>query len=150
MTIPPVISTVAQLIGSLVSTANSAHELAKKSSDHALKGAVSKLCDEIRDVKMRVLELDQENRELKAALTQKDEIIGPTGPLGYFFYEGKPDQPLCPKCFQSLPSATVFLSPLKSINGGTRRYCRICGRHYTETPLNPPQIPIGPARFSSR
>jgi hypothetical protein len=140
--IPPAVSTVAQLISGLVSTANSARDLASKISDHALKGAVSKLCDEILDVKIRVLELDQENRDLKAALAQKDEVVGPLGPMGYFFYKDKLDQPLCPKCFQSIPSHAVFLSPLKNINNGTRRYCLTCGHHYTETPLNPPQIRI--------
>ena len=150
MTIPPVISTVVQLISGLVSTANSAADLAKKSSDHALKGAVRKLCDETLDVQIRVLKLDQENRDLKAALAQKDEIIGPTGPFGYFFYKCKPDQPLCPKCYQSQSPNPVYLSPLKSLNGGMRRYCRNCNQRYTETPLNPPQIRIGHTRFSSR
>ncbi len=85
MIIPPAVSTVAQLISGLVSSANSARDLASKISDHALKGAVSKLCDEILDVKIRVLELDQENRYLKAALAQKDEVVGPLGPKAISF-----------------------------------------------------------------
>lgn len=143
MIIPPAVSTVAQLIGGLISTANSARDLANKSSDHALKSAVSILCNEILDVKIRVLELDQENRDLKAVLAQKDEIIGPTEPFGYFFYKGKPDEPLCPKCLQSQPPNPVYLSPLKSVNGGKRRFCPICHFRSTEKPLMPQQIRIG-------
>lgn len=142
MTIPPAISTVAQLIGSLVSTANSAHDLANKSSNHALKGAVSDLYGTVLDVQKRVLDLDQENRDLKAALARKNEVVGPMGPQGYFFYKDGLDQPLCPKCFQLQPPNPVYLSPLKPSNGGTRRYCRVCNGRYTETPLNPPQIRI--------
>ena len=137
-----VVPTVAQLIGNLVSAANSAHELANKSSNHALKGAVSDLYGTVLDVKKRVLDLDQENRDLKTALARKDEVVGPDPLFGYFFYKGKPDQPLCPKCFQSERPNAVYLSPLKTLNGGTRRHCRVCDGRYTETPLSPTRIRI--------
>ena len=132
--IPPAILTTTQLVGGLVASAKNALDLTKLSSDHALKGAVSELYDSLLDVKGRVLDLDEENRNLRAELARKGEFIGPLDPHGYFFYKDRPEQPLCPKCLQSQPSNAVFLGPLHSWNGGQRRDCRVCRFHHMETP----------------
>ena len=138
--IPPAVLTTTQIIGGLVASAKNALELAKASSDHALKGAVSELYDSLLDVKGRVLDLDEENRKLKAELARKDNVVGPDDTNGYFFKKDKPDQPLCPKCYQSNPSNVVFLGPLHDFNGGKRRSCRVCGFHHMETPMRPRTI----------
>jgi hypothetical protein len=132
--LPPAVLTTVQLVGGLVASAKNARELAKASSDHALKASVSELYDSVLDVKGRVLDLDEENRRLKAELSRKDEFTGPIEPHGYFFYKDKPQQPLCPKCFQSQPSNPVFMSPLFNYNGGTKRTCIICHWANVETP----------------
>ena len=49
--IPPAVLTTTQLVGGLVASAKNALDLAKASSDHALKGAVSELYDWLLDVK---------------------------------------------------------------------------------------------------
>jgi hypothetical protein len=138
--LPPAVLTTAQLVGGLVASAKNAVDLAKASSDHALKGAVSELYDSLLDVKARVLVLDEENRGLKAELARKDEFVGPIEPHGYFFYKDKPDQPLCPKCFQSQASNPVFLGPIEMTITGKFRRCLICNwQHYetAEQPLQP-------------
>jgi len=132
--LPTAVLTTTQLVGGLVASARNALELAKASSDHVLKGAVSELYDSLLDVKARVLDLDEETRCLKAELARKDEFIGPTEPHGYFFFKDKADQPLCPKCIQSQPSHPVFLSPVINYNGGTKRTCVICDWTNIETP----------------
>jgi hypothetical protein len=134
--IPPAVLTTTQIIGGLVASAKNAFDIAKASSDLALKGAVSELYDSLLDVKGRVLDLDEENRHLKEELVRKNEIIGPLDPHGYFFYKNKPDSPLCPKCLQSNPRNEVFLPPLKTWDGGTYRYCIVCSTDFTETKRN--------------
>jgi hypothetical protein len=129
MIIPPAVATTVQLVSGAVASAKNAFDLAKASSDRDLKGAVSELYDSLLEVKGRVLDLDQENRDLKAQLARKGDIDGPTEPHGYFFYKDKPDKPLCPKCYQSQPSNIVFLEPIKvNDSGGRYRECLICKR----------------------
>jgi hypothetical protein len=140
--------TTAQLVGSLAASAKNALDLAKASSDHALKGAVSELYDSLLDVKGRVLDLDEENRRLKTELARKDEFIGPIEPHGYFFYKEKPDQPLCPRCFQSQPQHPVYLSPLTDFKGGQHRSCIICGYDNYETPRKSSSDPVMGGRSS--
>jgi len=132
--ITPAVLTTTQLVGGLVASAKNALDLAKASSDHALKGAVSELHNSVLDVKGRVLDLDEENRKLKAELASRDDIVGPDDANGYFFYKGKPDKPLCPKCYQSIPSNAVFLGPLSDFYGGKQRSCGVCSFHRMETP----------------
>ena len=48
--LPSAVLTTAQLVGGLVASAKNAVDLAKASSDHALKGAVSELYDSLLDV----------------------------------------------------------------------------------------------------
>jgi len=132
--VPTVVLTTAQLVGGLAASAKNVLDLAKASSDHSLKASVSELYDSVLDVKGRVLDLDEENRNLKGELARKDEIVGPLDPYGYFFYKDKPERPLCPKCLQSLPKNPVYLPPLQSFEGGTYRFCMICGFENYETP----------------
>jgi hypothetical protein len=138
--LPPAVLTTTQLLGGLVASAKNAVDLAKASSDHALKGAVSELYDSLLDVKARVLDLDEENRGLKAELARKDEFVGPTEPHGYFFFKERLDQPLCPKCLQSQPSNPVFMSPLSQRFAGTMRECLVCKWQNFET-RNQPSSP---------
>lgn len=134
--LPPVVLTTTQLVGGLLASAKNALDVSKASSDHALKASLSELYGSLLDVKGRVLDLDEENRRLKEELARKDEIIGPIEPHGYFFYKDKPDQPLCPRCFQSQPRNTVHLAPLCKHKGGKLRKCVVCTfGMYEEPPL---------------
>jgi len=146
--LPPAILTTAQLINGLAASARNALELAKASADHGLKGAVNELYNAVFEVQGRVLDLDEENRRLKEVLARKDEIDGPDDTNGYFFIVGKPDHPLCPKCFQSNPSHSVFLSPPRNVNDGRRRICAVCGYKHWEMPAIPPSIRMIPREFA--
>lgn len=125
--LPTAVLTTTQLVSGLVASAKNVLDLAKASSDHALKASVNELYDSVLDVKGRVLDLDEEKRSLKAELARKDEFIGPIEPYGYFFYKARPDEPLCPKCFQASPQRPVFLSLLTNLDGGQYRNCLQCG-----------------------
>lgn len=138
----PVVVGTAQLVTELVSSAKNARDLAKDSSDHALKAALSDLYDSMIDVKARVVDLDEENRRLKAESQRGKEIVGPIDPHGYFFYRDKPDQPLCPKCLQSQPKNEVFLPASKEIDGGAYRFCMICHYEIWEKPRIYPSDPL--------
>jgi len=121
----PAILTTTQLVSGLVASAKNALELAKSSSDLALKASISELYDSLLDVKGRVVDLDEENRKLRAQLALMDEVVGPFNPHGYFYKktdEAK-EKPLCPKCWQSQPSKISFMSPLTA---GWRK-CVVCG-----------------------
>jgi hypothetical protein len=146
--LPTAVLTTTQLVGGLVASAKNALDLAKASSDHALKGAVNELYNSVFDVRGRVLDLYEENRSLRDELAHKDEIDGPIDPHGYFFYKDKPDRPLCPKCLQSLPRNAVFLSPLQHVDGGTYRSCVICSFEHNETPRKNTPNPVGVGRES--
>lgn len=132
--VPAAVLTTTQLVGGLVASAKNALDLAKASSDHTLKASISELYDGLLDVKARVLDLDEEVRRLKAELARKDEFIGPIEPHGYFFYKPRPDEPLCPKCFQASPQRPVFLSLLTKLDGGEYRHCLQCGFDNWEKP----------------
>jgi hypothetical protein len=145
--LPPAVLTVTQLVSGLVASAKNAQDLAKASSDRELKSTISELYDSLLDVKACVLDLDEENRNLKAELARKEEIVGPNDPHGYFFYKDNLGKPLCPKCVQSLPRNPVFLSPAKIVNGASYRECPIChwGHYETEPqPLKPIRL-AGPS-----
>ena len=131
--LPPGLLTTVQLVGGLAASAKNALDIVKASSDHDLKAAVSELYDSVLDVKVRVLDLDEENRRLKADLERKAEVIGPEDPHGYFFFKDKPDQPLCPKCVQSQPANAVYLPKVYTYKSGAKsRTCIICRFEYFE------------------
>lgn len=151
MTILPsaVLNTV-QIVGGLAASAKNALDLAKASSDHELKAAVSELYNSVLDVKGRVLDLDEENRRLKEELARRGDIEGPVGPFGYFFTKQKAENPLCPKCLQSQPSNIVFLGELRKHQGGRLRKCPVCKYgNYEEPPTTGPAIAVAQSLSSS-
>jgi len=130
--IPQAALTTVQIISGLAASAKNAVDLAKSSSSNELKGAVSELYDSVLDVKARVLDLDEENRSLRAQLAQREEIVGPDAKFGYFYFKSKPDEPLCPKCYQSAPSKVVNMGPKDRRAGGIMRFCPVCDFPITE------------------
>jgi hypothetical protein len=126
------ITAVSQLLNSAVSTAKTIREFAKDSSDTTLKSEIHSLYDMLLDIKAKVLDLDEENRTLKAQLALKDDIEGPTSPHGYFHRKSKPNNPLCPKCLQSKDKQDVFLSEVTQFAGGRGRKCVVCNFLYIE------------------
>jgi hypothetical protein len=118
--------------------ANSAFA-ALQSTWKALKGLIYKRKRVIMALEERTTELEFENRSLKDEIARKNEIIGPLEPYGYFFYKDRPNEPLCPKCTQSLPSHPVNLSPIVIGNGGSYRECIHCHWQKYESSEQPVQ-----------
>jgi len=130
--IPQAALTTVQIVSGLAASAKNAVDLAKGTSNNELKGALSELYDSVLGVKARVLELDEENRGLKTRLAQREEIEGPDAKFGYFHFKSKPHEPLCPKCFQSVPSKAVNMGPRDQRAGGIMRFCPVCNFTVTE------------------
>jgi hypothetical protein len=129
---PQAALTTVQIVSGLAASAKNAVDLAKSTSNNELKGAVSELYDSVLDVKARVLELDEEVRSLKAQLVLREEIEGPDAKFGYFHFKSKPNEPLCPKCYQSAPSNVVNMGPRDQRAGGMMRFCPVCNFTVTE------------------
>jgi hypothetical protein len=130
--VPQAALTTVQIISGLAASAKNAVDLAKSTSNNELKGAVSELYDSVLDVKARVLELDEEVRSLKVRLAQREEIVGPDVRFGYFCFKNKPNEPLCPRCYQSVPANVVNMGPRDQRAGGIMRFCPVCNFYVTE------------------
>ena len=140
MDIHPTLATAAlSLINSTVQTAKTAVELAKNSKDSSLKEAVGEVLDGILDLKIKILDLEEENRELKHKLN-KQEVLERKGEFGYWFKSGE-DDPLCPKCYEG-NGKLVYLPKSEPWNGGIKRECRVCGYTTLEQPMDLSPEPI--------
>ena len=131
--IPPVLLSLVSLLNNVASSARNALEIAKKSGNTDLKAAISELYDDILDVKGRVLELDEENRVLRADLAKKGSITY-SSELGYYFVAGDPN-PYCPTCYDA-NEKLLHLTASEPWNGGQRRNCRVCRHTYWDKPQN--------------
>ncbi len=125
---------VSQLVTEVVARAKSVRELIKDTQSHDLKSAVSDLYDGIIDVKVRVLDLLEENEQLRTRVEESGEVIGPTPPYGYYFssFDVRARHPLCPECMQDQGVRLAFLSFPVSADGGNVRKCDICGSQFFE------------------
>lgn len=122
--IPPVVLSTASLLSNVLSSAKNAKELTKDSHDADLKNAVNEVLADVLELRIRLLELDGENRELKAKLAQKEEIIHDDR-TSFFFKKGEPNKPLCPSCYQSpTKQAVVYLR--QSDNWALVLECPVC------------------------
>ena len=142
MDIHPSVATAAlSLINSTVQTAKTAVELAKNSKNSSLKETVGEVLDGILDLKIKVIELEEENRELKLKLSNK-EALERKGEFGYWFKVGE-DAPLCPKCYEG-DGKLVYLPKPEPWSGGIRRDCRVCRYTTWEQPMDLSPKPIRP------
>jgi len=129
-------TTTAQLVASVVGTVKTARDLAKDIGNRELKETIGDAYDGLNDLRQRVLDLDEENRQLKADLAKKAEIEGPLPPFGYFIYKHLPENPLCPKCYQAKESTISYMGPPQNWNRGMRRQCRNCGHYIYEKEMD--------------
>ncbi len=138
-------SGVLSAIGTALSTLKNARDLAKESKDHELKDVISDAYDQLIDLKERMLALDEENRNLKTKLAERDSIVGPILPFGYFYLatDTSKASPLCPHCWQDKDQKYPLQA--ESWNGGQRRRCCRCGFIKQES-----TGPAGPTTMSRR
>ena len=138
------IATTTQIIAGVMSELKNARELATISSNSELKEQLSEAYDGLLHLRERLLDLEDEKRQLKADLVKKAEYEGPVPPFGYFYKNGDQDNPMCPKCYQSKEARESYMNPLHSWNRGMRRTCRSCGHHIyeQEMDLSPRRLPL--------
>src|ERR1700693_1751224 len=81
------------------------YELGKTLKDRDAKQHVDEIVDNLRDLKQRASELEDENRELREKLRFKSDEYEFRTP--FWYQNGCPNQPLCPKCFASKVAAPM-------------------------------------------
>src|SRR6202043_1849533 len=118
---------ITQIVTGALGALKNASDLARLTNNSELRGQISEAYDSILNLKAMLMDLDEENRNLKAELKKKAELEGPVAPFGYFFKNSDHEHPLCPKCIQEREPREFFLSPVQEWNGGLRRGCRTCG-----------------------
>jgi hypothetical protein len=127
--VPAAVLSVTSVLNNLLSSAKTTKEFVKQTSDLELIAQITDLYSAILDVKEKVLDLDAENRSLRAELSQKANVKR-TSEFGYFFVEGDPD-PHCPKCWEG-SGKLGHLSASKPFSNGIVRNCLLCGEKYWE------------------
>ena len=121
----PLVATASSVLSSALSAMKYVREVSDSSNDLELKSRINDLYTALLDVRATVLSLDEENRALRAEVARKDEIIGPQGRNGFFYYKGKSENPLCPMCWQSpTKKNAVFLTETDAFGPGYS--CIIC------------------------
>ena len=128
----PLVATASSVIGAALSAMKYMREVSDSTDDLELKSRINDLYTALLDVRAKVLDLDEENRRLKNELARKDDIVGPDAKFGYFHFMNKPNEPLCPKCYQSIPSKIVNMGPMDQRAGGMMRLCPVCNFFVTE------------------
>jgi hypothetical protein len=92
---------------------------------------LSDAVDNVLELKIKVVELADENRLLREQLEQRASVRHDPQ-FGYFFKEGE-TKPLCAKCYQGPEKSLVYLNALKSATFGTGRKCPVCDQVTWET-----------------
>jgi hypothetical protein len=121
--VPATALTVTSLVNNLLSSARTAKDLAKQSSDSDLKERIAEVFNDILDLKAKVLDLDSENRDLREQLKQRTLVE--RDPTTEGFYKKGETDPLCPKCLQSAGNYTY----LQRSNDGTG-WCVVCTKSF--------------------
>jgi hypothetical protein len=126
------------LVNNALNVFKNARELAQDTSDPELNMKISEAYDALLSIKDRVLDLDDENRRLKAELAAKAAYVGPDPPHGYFYAatDETKQHPLCPTCYQSNPSRIGFLDNPQQWSRGIRRVCKLCSTSIYEVPMD--------------
>ena len=130
--IPAAVVTTLSAVNAAIASAKNARDIAKQSESADVKNAVIEVYDAVLELKNRILELDEENRNLKVKLAQKDSVKR-TSEFGYYFKDGEPDDPLCPKCFEG-EGKLAYLTRQRSVSNGRLRNCLQCKESYWELP----------------
>jgi len=126
----PIIPTAVTMLANVVSTLKNASELAKTSTDFDLKVAIGDAYSALIDLKAKISELDDENRELKKQLAQRATLKRDPR-TGYYFKEGESDSPICQRCYEG-EGKLAYLSNIIREENGLRRSCHQCDRSFWE------------------
>jgi hypothetical protein len=117
---------ITQVLSGTLSALKNVRDLAKDSSDHELKEKISETYDGLLVLKERLLEMDDEIRDLKAKLAMKASFTGPVPPDGYIYATEDVSHvhPACPRCYQE--KAHVYHLVLRRSGGRGYQQCPNC------------------------
>jgi hypothetical protein len=127
---------------------DSVREQAKGSKDLALKESISKLYNDLLDLKAAHIRIEEENAELRRQIAQsKDKPPKPeirqVGAVNYYFMPGE-EEPYCQPCYDGKSKSLVRVSPPEPWGGGQRRTCPVCHMIFQETQAPPRPVRLGP------
>jgi hypothetical protein len=126
------VATIGQLVSNVITALKSVREVSDVSDNLDFKSRLSEVYSAFHALQERAIEIENENLSLKQELVRKDEIVGPDEATGYFYHKDRMEQPLCPKCYQSIPSKVVNMGPRDQRTGGIMRFCPVCNFCVTE------------------
>jgi hypothetical protein len=116
---------------------DSVREQAKGSKDLALKESISKLYNDLLDLKAAHMRIEEENTELRRQIAQgahkpPEPKIRQVGAVNYYFVPGE-EEPYCQPCYDGKSKSLVRVSPPEAWSGGQRRHCPVCYTYFQET-----------------
>jgi hypothetical protein len=117
-------ATAVGLVNSTISLFKQVNEAAKESDDLDLKRGLSDLYGQIVELKAHVLDIAQENDDLRKKLRQRESVRWDSK-TGFYFGDQDPD-PLCPYCYER-EERLIHLSP-PDRSGGRR--CLLCKEEF--------------------
>ena len=117
------------------------YEFGKGLKDRDAKQHVDEIVDNLRALKQRASELEDENRELREKLRFKSDEYQFRLPFWYHKTQ-QPDQALCPKCFSQNIAAPMGKQP----QGFDNRRCLVCGHLVTVSYQSDSGFYDGPGR----
>jgi hypothetical protein len=117
-------STAVSLVNGTISIFKQVNESAKKSDDLELKQGLNDLYGQFVEIKAQILDLAQENADLRMQLTQR-ESVKRDAKSGNYFADGDAD-PLCPLCWER-DGKLAHLRPARpNARGVLYRRCLVC------------------------
>jgi hypothetical protein len=121
---------------------DSLREQAKGSKDANLKENISKLYDNLLDLKAAVIRVEEENSELKRTIAQSAEKppepeLKQVGTAIYYFVGD--NGPYCQPCYDC-NHRLVWLTPLIDYAGGRGRKCEVCNKVFFESAGSPARL----------
>jgi hypothetical protein len=147
----PIMTTTAGLASSALNSLKQARDLAKNVADNDLKQQIGEAYDALLSLREHLLNLDEENRTLKAQLAAKAAYVGPIAPHGYYFAANDAEShqhPLCPICFQSQPQKIAYMTDAQDFAGGVGRECKVCNKVIFEKATTQTVTRIVPRTYS--
>lgn len=130
------VTAATQILANALSALDSLREQAKGSKDATLKENISKLWNDLLDLKGAVLRVEEENSSLKRMIEEQNRTPKPqirqTGAVNYYFVGD--DGPYCQPCYDG-KGKLAMLSPPQEWNGGVRRRCSLCKEFSYEKPM---------------
>lgn len=132
------VAAATQILANAQKVLDSVREQAKGSKDATLKENISKLYDNLLDLKAAVLRLQEENAELRRMTERRADPTPETRHVGNAVYYFVGDRgPYCQPCYAG-EGKLVMLNAQQMYMGGLGRKCELCSKVFIETPATPP------------